>query len=337
MREPWVVPDCCLSSALGKKYIFCKYSCLFLPRRSRHWLLLARETSLLALSTQSHSLCHRVAWSAVPCPTPKHTRDQRHAHSGHAIIDSLKPLNTPMVSWLGKLVLVFWWVELDFFSLECNEVSSSEFWDISGLGVTLGSLYIEGAYKLNLHLWNTGVDHGHCISLLWLLKQIAANITGIYPFMVLEDRSQGIGRITLPLKVLGKIFHCLYQLFVGPWPHHSNLCLCLQVAFSPCLFMSFSLDLGPTLNQHEFTLHGCVLSGFCFVRLFGTLWTVFREATQSMGFSRQEYWSRLLCPPPGGILNPGVKPPSLTSPALAGRFFNTNATWEKPRLDIQVT
>ena len=31
------------------------------------------------------------------------------------------------VSWLGKLVLVFWWVELDLFSPECNEVSSSEF------------------------------------------------------------------------------------------------------------------------------------------------------------------------------------------------------------------
>ena len=30
-------------------------------------------------------------------------------------------------SWLGKLVSVFWWVELDLFSLECNEVSSSEF------------------------------------------------------------------------------------------------------------------------------------------------------------------------------------------------------------------
>ena len=30
------------------------------------------------------------------------------------------------VSGLGKLVLVFWWVELDFFSLECNEVSSNE-------------------------------------------------------------------------------------------------------------------------------------------------------------------------------------------------------------------
>ena len=31
------------------------------------------------------------------------------------------------VSWLGKLVWVFWWVELDFFSLECNEVSGNEF------------------------------------------------------------------------------------------------------------------------------------------------------------------------------------------------------------------
>ena len=30
------------------------------------------------------------------------------------------------VSWLGKLVSVFWWVELDFFSLECNEVSNNE-------------------------------------------------------------------------------------------------------------------------------------------------------------------------------------------------------------------
>ena len=31
------------------------------------------------------------------------------------------------VSWLGKLASVVWWVELDFFSLECNEVSISDF------------------------------------------------------------------------------------------------------------------------------------------------------------------------------------------------------------------
>ena len=30
-------------------------------------------------------------------------------------------------SWLGKLVSVFGWVELDLFSLECTEVSSNEF------------------------------------------------------------------------------------------------------------------------------------------------------------------------------------------------------------------
>ena len=45
------------------------------------------------------------------------------------------------VSWLGKLASVFLWVELDLFSLECNEVSSSEFWGVYGFGVSLGSLY----------------------------------------------------------------------------------------------------------------------------------------------------------------------------------------------------
>ena len=37
----------------------------------------------------------------------------------------------------------FWWVELDFFSLEYNEVSSNELWDVYGLGVTLSYLYTE--------------------------------------------------------------------------------------------------------------------------------------------------------------------------------------------------
>ena len=37
---------------------------------------------------------------------------------------------------------VFWWVELYFFSLECNEMSSNELWDVYGFGVTLGCLYL---------------------------------------------------------------------------------------------------------------------------------------------------------------------------------------------------
>ena len=32
--------------------------------------------------------------------------------------------------------------------------------------------------------------------------------------------------------------------------------------------------------------------------------------------------------PPGDLPNPGVRPASLTSPALAGRFFATSTTWE---------
>ena len=44
---------------------------------------------------------------------------------------------------VGKLASVFWWVKVDFFSLECDGVSSSEFWGVYGFGVTLGSLYIE--------------------------------------------------------------------------------------------------------------------------------------------------------------------------------------------------
>ena len=47
------------------------------------------------------------------------------------------------VSWLGKFVYVFWWVELDFFSLKCNEVSSNVLGDVNGFGVTLVRLYIE--------------------------------------------------------------------------------------------------------------------------------------------------------------------------------------------------
>ena len=72
----------------------------------------------------------------------------------------------------------------------------------------------------------------------------------------------------------------------------------------------------------------CMLSCFSRVRLFATLWIVAHQAPLSMGFFRQEYWSGLPFPPPGDITNPGVKPASLTSPVLVGRFFTTSATWD---------
>ena len=50
------------------------------------------------------------------------------------------------------------------------------------------------------------------------------------------------------------------------------------------------------------------------------------QAPLSMGFSRQEYWSRLPCRSPGDLPNSGIKPPSFTSPVLAREFFTTSST-----------
>ena len=47
-----------------------------------------------------------------------------------------------------------------------------------------------------------------------------------------------------------------------------------------------------------------------------------------MGFSHQEYWRGLPSPPPGDLPDSGIEPAPLMSPALAGGFFTTNATWE---------
>ena len=46
------------------------------------------------------------------------------------------------------------------------------------------------------------------------------------------------------------------------------------------------------------------------VQLFVTPWTVARQVPLSVGFSRQEYWSGLPCPPPGNLPDPGIEPVS---------------------------
>ena len=47
-----------------------------------------------------------------------------------------------------------------------------------------------------------------------------------------------------------------------------------------------------------------------------------------MGLPRQEYWSGSSFPAPGDLPDPVIEPQFLTSPALAGRFFTTSATWD---------
>ena len=98
---------------------------------------------------------------------------------------------------------------------------------------------------------------------------------------------------------------------------------------SPALEGRF-LTTGPPGKSHfcsleaEFLLQeSSMLSHFSHAQLFTTLWIPL-----SMGFSRQEFWSGFPCLPPGNLPDPGIKPESLTSPALAGEFLTTTATKE---------
>ena len=60
-----------------------------------------------------------------------------------------------------------------------------------------------------------------------------------------------------------------------------------------------------------------------------TPWTVALQGPLFMGFSRQEYWSGLPCPPSRDLHDPGMEPTSLMSPELPGGFFTTSATCER--------
>ena len=69
-----------------------------------------------------------------------------------------------------------------------------------------------------------------------------------------------------------------------------------------------------------------MLSHFSHFLLSAILWATARQAPLSMGFSRQEFWSGLPCPPPGHVPDLGIEPVFLMSPALTDGFFST--TWE---------
>ena len=71
-----------------------------------------------------------------------------------------------------------------------------------------------------------------------------------------------------------------------------------------------------------------MLSCFSHVRLFATPWTVACQAPLFMGFSRQEYWSGLLCSPPKDLPDPEIEPAYLMSLPLANGFLTINVTWE---------
>ena len=75
------------------------------------------------------------------------------------------------------------------------------------------------------------------------------------------------------------------------------------------------LDISPLIDIWKWKLK---VKSHSRVRLFATPWTVAYQASPSMGFSRQEYWSGLPFPSPGDLLDPGIEPgsPALQADAL---------------------
>ncbi|CAI9168887.1 unnamed protein product [Rangifer tarandus platyrhynchus] len=65
----------------------------------------------------------------------------------------------------------------------------------------------------------------------------------------------------------------------------------------------------------------CMLSCFSRVWLFETPWAIAHQAPLSMGLSRQEYWSGLSCPAPGGLPDPRTERLSPVSPASQADSF----------------
>ena len=104
------------------------------------------------------------------------------------------------------------------------------------------------------------------------------------------------------------------------WGGHTDVIVC---CVKPGRSKAADLNLG-----YRGAFFNYVPSNFSHSQLFATLWTVAHQSPLSVGFSRQEYWSGLPCPPPGDLPHPGTDPESLMSPALAGGFFITSTTWE---------
>ena len=120
--------------------------------------------------------------------------------------------------------------------------------------------------------------------------------------------------------------HSHVRLFVTPWivAHQAppSMKFSRQECWSGLPF--------PSLGTYSYVAHTLKFSLFLYVCMLShsclTLydpWTVAHQARLSIEISRQEYWSGLPFPTPGDPPDPGIKPISLVSPALAARFFTT--------------
>ena len=111
------------------------------------------------------------------------------------------------------------------------------------------------------------------------------------------------------------------------WKYCNSLKPLCPFCHSVSFISYFGIHFGWHFLWESLTIYACMLNCFSWVGLFVTLWTVARRVPLSMGVLRQEYWSELSCPTSGDLPDPGTEPVFPMSPALAGRFFTTSATW----------
>ena len=126
--------------------------------------------------------------------------------------------------------------------------------------------------------------------------------------------SQVLGEIYYTLKKL----HGFLQIYAQEWDcrmiWHCNPMYSSQTWKQPeCPLTAEWIRKMWCIYTLEYGMHAKSLSH---IQLFVKLWTVACQAHLSMGFSRQESWDGLLCPPPGDFPNPGIESISLMSPAL---------------------
>ena len=122
-----------------------------------------------------------------------------------------------------------------------------------------------------------------------------------------QKRKDSLPRLLQPLQVILRCFH----FFLRSLPKLPCLAGAPQY-WALILYKTPWKEM--TLSETPLCTH--VLSHFSRVWLFATLWTTAHQALLSMGFSRQEYWSGLPCPPPWDLSDPGIEPSSPAFPAM---------------------
>ena len=141
-----------------------------------------------------------------------------------------------------------------------------------------------------------------------------------------------------------RVIICSNQLGIDLWPHVSGYLEEVGTYFSVVhTVFYYRSSLHAAHKPHCNVLHRHSIEFFLFttVRDLCVLCSVALAATDSLrpsglyparllclwGFSRQEYWNGLPCPPPRDLPDLGIEPVSFMSPERAGRFFTISITW----------